>query len=92
MAGGLPPGVQARRFQQEICGEGDIRDAALPNLEVLRKKDTVADSVNQLLAFYEQKGRQIVIQGKGSSTNKSGRYSTVEMVTAPPPPPPPPPP
>ena len=65
LAGILPLGVQAGGFQQEIRGEGERRDAVLPNLDVLRKTDTVADSVNQLLAFYEQKGRQEVIQGKG---------------------------
>ena len=84
LAGVGPLGVQAGGFQQETRGEVDRRDAVLPNLEALRKNDTVADSVNQLLALYEQKGRQEVIQGKGSSTKKSGRYSTVEMVTAPP--------
>ena len=84
LTGVVPPGVQAGALQQETHGGGDRRDAILPNLEVLRRNDTVADSVNQLLAFYEQRGRQEVIQGKGSSTKKSGRYSTVEMVTAPP--------
>ena len=55
LAGVFPLGVQAGGFQHEICGEGDRRDAVLPNLDVLRKNDTVVDSVNQLLAFYEQK-------------------------------------
>ena len=84
IAGVGPPGMQAGGLHQGIHGEADRRDAVLPNLEVLRKNNKVANSVNQLLAFYEQKGRQEVIQGKGSSTKKSGRYSIVEMVTAPP--------
>ena len=58
-------GVQAGALQQVIHGGGDRKDAILPNLEVLRRNDTVPNSVNQLLASYEQKGRQEVIQGRG---------------------------
>ena len=82
LAGVVPLGTQTGVQQQEMLGGGDRRDAILPNLEELRRNDTVADSVNQLLAFYEQKSRQEVLQGKGSSIKKSGRYSTIEMVTA----------
>ena len=66
VAGVGPPGVQAGGFQQEMHGAADRMDAALPNLKVLSKNNTVADSVNQLLALYKQKGRQEVIQVKGS--------------------------
>ena len=58
LAGVVPLGTQTGVHQQEMLGGGDRRDAILPNLEVLRRNDTVADSVNQLLAFYEQKSRK----------------------------------
>ena len=60
------------------------RDAIIPNLDVMRRIPSVTDSVNNIIAAYEQRGHQEAMQGKGTSTKKSGRYNTVDIVNVPP--------
>ena len=70
--------------QQVTHTDLNRRDAIVPNLDIMRRMPSVTDSVNNILAAYEQRGRQEVMQGKGTSVKKSGRYNTVEIVNVPP--------
>ena len=57
-------------------------DAIAPNIEVLRRIPSVSEAVNKVLATYEAQLHSDLIQGK-NTTKKSGRFNTVDIVTAP---------
>ena len=76
----LPPSAPRQVTHTDL----NRRDAIIPSLDVMRWMPSVTDSVNNILAAYEQRGRQEVMQGKGTSVKKSGRYNTVEIINVPP--------
>ena len=60
----------------------DVRnDAIAPNIDVLRRIPSVSEAVNKVLATYDSQLHSDLTQGK--STKKSGRFYTVDVVTAP---------
>ena len=62
---------------------GDAQnDAITPNIDVLRRIPSVSEAVNRVLATYDGQLQSDLTQGK-SSTKKSGRFNTVDIVTAP---------
>ena len=77
----LPPTMG--RGMRHTSTEAYQRDAVLPDLNVLRHIPTVADTVNDIMASYENQARAQTSQGKNTS-HKSGRYNATDIITAPP--------
>ena len=57
-------------------------DAIAPNIDVLRRIPSVLEAVNKVLATYDAQLQSDLTQGK-NNTKKSGRFNTVDIVTAP---------
>ena len=58
-------------------------DGIIASLNALRQNNTISQSVNQVIALYEQHAFQDATQGK-TNNRKCGRFNTTETVTNPP--------
>ena len=77
----LPPTMG--RGMRHTSTEAYQPDTVFPDLNVLRHIPTVADTVNDIMASYENQARAQTFQGKNTS-HKSGRYNATDIITAPP--------
>ena len=55
-------------------------DAVIPSLSALRQNQEISQSVNQVLASYENQAKMEATQGKGTQ-RKSGRFNNTDTVT-----------
>ena len=58
------------------------RDHIMPYVNTLRQIPAVSESVAGILANYEAQTRNLTLQGKTATSHRSGRYNTVDAITA----------
>ena len=56
--------------------------STMPDINTLRRIPKVSESVAGILANYEAQTRNLALQGKTATSRRSGRYNTVDAITA----------